>query len=739
MYEHFGTKGIVTEATEFVDVGGLCANQENADALATALNLNGERLAAVPAVRLALLGRLRQGYGACVTTGPTGAAFWSLVSPEVRVRVVPDDYDYKYRTTDVEEWSYLAAGCSTVEAKSLQGSHPTARHHLYGKWREAKALREALAAIGTQQPIVKDAAPYTIITDINQQLELINNLPPYTALDLEWTKDAGQRLIGINVSTADQNWYLPVIAKEFDHSPYSVLLQKALAAAVRNKPTIWHNAKADFKLLADDPAALFGVPAHDTILMAYVAGYQKLELKALSDELLGRKAVELPDKLERAPMELAARYGAAGDSRNTYDLYVRLKRELEATEQWDVYNDIERPLVPLVSSMEKLGMPLDVDMLREIRDEYIRMEEALVAHVWSKDRLDLRLTAEQHAYIERHYGYRIGKLDKRLLARITGAWMDTLLGYRQLVTVRNNFLDKHIQATGGWGGSSSRAMARAYPTFNQAGRDTESGSWVTAPATGRFSSAAPNLQNQPRAIRDCFIAPDGFTLVALDYSGLELVVAAALSGDPVMLEVLRSGDNLHDYMRTRITEVTGVDPGRPIAKNANFNLRYGGHADRLIEVAAQSRAVLEYDLAKSIVDVDRSTYVGYWNWYDSLVDSARHNGYSKTLWGRRRYDADIDSLDATRRSHAERALANMVVQGTAADIIKIAMGRLPAIMDYYGAHMALQVHDELVFWVPADKAVAFKMAAAAVMESVVIPHLRLKVEGSIGKRWSDAK
>lgn len=726
--------------TEYVDLKGLCSNEQRVSDYCTALALKGNQVGT--ANRVAILAGLIKGYGAVVSTGPTGAAFWSLASPECTIRVVPDDYTYKYRTIDVEEWSYLAVGCSAAEVKTLLGHTPTARHHLYPKWLEAKALRDELERVQrtNPQPIVKEAAPYTILRSINEQLTFLSNLPEGVALDLEWIKDDGT-LIGINASDKDTNWYLPVLAQGFSQVEYAPALLTVLTQKVRSQPTIWHQFKADSKLLADDPVTLFGSPAHDTILMAYVAGYQELGLKELTTKVLGRQVTSLPDNLEQQPMELAARYGAAGDSRNTYDLYVRLKAELEATEQWVVYNDIERPLVPLVASMEKLGFPLDIERVKEIRDDYAYTQQALISHVRQVDNLDISDTAHQHIYITQHYGYSLGRLDKRVLARIAGDWMDTLLGYRALETVRNNFLEKHINDYDNWSGMGGGRGSQysAFPTFNQAGRDTESGAWLNAPATGRFSSAKPNLQNQPRAIRECFIAPRGYTLVALDYSGLELVVAAALSEDPVMLEVLRKGESLHDYMRQRIAEISGVDPGRPIAKNANFNLRYGGHADRLIEVAAQSRAVLDYALAKSIVDVDHATYVGYWNWYERVVDSARHNGYSKTLWGRRRYDANINSPDPTRRSGAERALANMVVQGTAADIIKIAMGRMPPVMEAYGAHMALQVHDELVFWVPTENAVAFKIAAKAVMESVQIPHLRLKVEGGIGERWSDAK
>ena len=156
---------MTTEPTEFVDLKGLCSNESKSSDYASALALRGEQVRAP----VSLLARLRTGYGAVVFTGPRGAALWSLASPEVTIRVVPDNYTYKYRTTDVEEWSYLAVGCSAAEVKTLLGHTPTARHHLYPKWVAAKALRDELAAVErtNPQPIVKEAAPYTIIRNIN--------------------------------------------------------------------------------------------------------------------------------------------------------------------------------------------------------------------------------------------------------------------------------------------------------------------------------------------------------------------------------------------------------------------------------------------------------------------------------------------------------------------------------------------------------------------------------------------
>ena len=721
---------------EFIDVEGLTYG--DGDSLATALNLQGVRI--FGSDRYSLLSELRNNAdSAMVLSGPRGAAYWSLVSPSVIVRVVPDNYDYKFRTTDEQLWSYLAAGCTNAEAKQLQtrSSVPDAKHKLYPRYVAAEALHSQLRSVQRSDvPLVQSGGSGAVlVTDINEQLALLSGLKDGVALDLEWTIH-DQRLIGVNVSDSSTNWYLPVLGRNFDQSSYTDAIKSALRTCTSSKQTKWHNFKADIRQVlskGQDPLSYNGTRYEDTILMGYLAGEEELGLKELSKKLLGRESIKLPDALELQPIELAARYGAAGDTRNTYDLYEVLERKLRETNQWKVYTDIERPIVPLVASMEHYGSPMDMAEVKRLRDEYYTTETAIESMVWQRHRLDFRDEADQRAYVTRLHGRDLGTLDKRVLSRITDDWLDTLLAYRGIKTLRRNFLDKHIEA---WMEAGCPNDYRAYPTFNQAGRVDGDG-FGRAPATGRFSSARPNFQNQPREIRSVFTAPDGMSIVSLDYSKLEMVVGASVSQDPVMIEALKSGD-IHSFMQSRILQETGIQVTRTAAKNAGFNLRYGGQADMLMTIAAKERAHLDYATAKSIVDVDHSTYTGYWNWFEQVVKDAGRNGYSETLWGRRRYNENLFSSDSGARGHAERGAANMVVQGTAADIIKLAMGRLIPVIQYYKAHLAIQVHDELVFFVPDDKAVAFRIAAKQVMESIPIPHLTLAVEGKIGKNWAEA-
>jgi len=720
---------------QVVDVDGLSLlpTRQEREQYALALGYNSSEFITD---RIAVLKQLTTDYGNVIITGPIGAQFFCLSSPENFIEVVPDGYRFSNLTTDINEWSYRALDVSSIELRYLLKSTPTPRHRLYSKYQEAAELRAKYqAATAAQAQERKDPENITIIRDPEQQLSFLDSLTGTFVCDLEWVISTNQ-LIAISVSTTEHNYYLPVLGAGFDITHTTPLLVSHLWAAVRRCTTIWHNAKADIKSqYPSDPLELSDCDIHDTILMAYVAGERVLGLKDLIESKFNERVVHLPKDLETLPVELAARYAAGGDTANTLRLFNLFSQTLHATDQWSVYNDIERPLVTLIASMERYGIPLDINEVRRLRDQYAA-EEDVIADRTSQTHpgVDIRRDSDQKLLLSR-LGLHTNTLDKRALSKSANGSREIqdLLSYRGTRTLRRNFLDKHIAA---YESSDGVDDYRVYPSFNQAGRDTDGG-WTNAPATGRLSSSGPNLQNQPRSIRSCFVPPSGYKLVSLDYSALELRLAAAISEDPVMLSVLQGGGDLHQYMRDVILKETGVDVGRPTAKTANFNLRYGGQADMLVTIAANQGAHLDYDTAASIVEVDRNTYVGYWLWFSKVVAEARRNGFSGTLFGRRRYNSDLLSSDQLKRGHAERAAANMVIQGTGADVIKMAMRRLIPILKYFNAHLALQVHDELVFWVPEAVANRFIVAARGIMESISIPHLNLIVEGGVGNNWAE--
>jgi DNA polymerase I-like protein with 3'-5' exonuclease and polymerase domains len=766
----------MAERRVFVDLEGLCSQPALAEEYAQALGLSGEPFDD----RVELLQRLRDGAGVVVVTGPLGAPFWSLASIEVQIRVEPDGIDYDYRTTDETLWSLLSVGLTETEARALAAAYtvqkpPTPKHGQYARWGAADALRSRLraAASASAPSIIVQAFAVDIRRDPADQIRLLDSITERAAVDWEWdTRDEAP--IAVSVSTADRNFYLPLRALDFRlPDAQGIVIRNAVDRLVRRVPTIFHNGRSDLGTQSPgDPVSLSGRPIDDTLVMAFTAGERDLGLKPLTRKYFPDRtpmAYPMDEEgrgLERYSVELGSRYAAAGDTRNTFDLYSKLRRNLEQREQLRVYEDIERPLVPLVASMERYGSPVSIPEVKRLRAEHWEAEEAIRLRVLRDTGFDIGDRDQRRDYIKSKTGYDPGSLDKRGLAKWQGEWMDELIhpetGYQPYRTRRNNFLDRTLTR---WTNAGEPEEFYVYPQFNQAGSVLEHDprGFKGAPRTGRFSSSgsknkwsksfgAPQLQNQPRLLRAMFVAPwcpthgcpgcpcpDAPVFWSLDYSQLELFVAAARSRDPKMLGTLMADGDLHEVFRAGLVERTGREFGRPAAKQGNFEQLYEGGIDKLVQILALQRIHIDRDIAKAIVEGHHEFFAGYHQYGEGVIAAAEANGgRAWSIDGRERYEADLFSKDAERAGWARRALVNMTIQGTAADIIKRAMGWLAPMLVHFGAHMSVQVHDELCGWVSRGNADAFIQAAKAVMVSVPLPGLRLKVSGGYGTSWSEA-
>jgi DNA polymerase-1 len=252
-----------------------------------------------------------------------------------------------------------------------------------------------------------------------------------------------------------------------------------------------------------------GKPIEDTIVLAYLAGEPLLGLKELTSKLLGREAMDYPGSLENKPVELQARY-ACSDTRNTYDLYHHFMARLDADTR-RAYETIERPLVPVIADMERDGSPVSLYRINVLQKEYRRLEDALRSFCWQRWRRDVSNDKETRALLTDLLGYDPGTLDQRVLSRIQEEWMDVIIGYRKIRTIRRNYLDKYARrfvtedAISDGQGVEPTLKAR----FNQAGGSSSlSGrNFKSAPRTGRLSSADPNLMQVAPHIRSIFIPP----------------------------------------------------------------------------------------------------------------------------------------------------------------------------------------------------------------------------------------
>lgn len=669
---------------------------------------------------MALLARLAHGAGVVVVTGPMGRLFWSLASPEVRVKVEPDGYEYKDRLS-IREWSAHLGGVPTQHIKKDTG------HKGYkANWQTANSYRRKMSKLlRAAEPIIEVEFPSQVVESWDA-LDSLFAREEFVAYDWEWDRETKLPL-GLACSGRVDNLYL---------TPVTVADRDTFRSRMLGGGIVLHVAKADIgtQWPADrDPIELVVSPPHDTSVMAYLLGEKVLKLKVLARTRLGRDPLVYDDVLVSSP-EMAARYAAGGDTRSTYDLWRQMVPLLVESGQWEVYNAIERPLIPVLASMERYGMPVDMAAVWRHYLGHIAIERGLRQAVLDHYGCDLRSDVDTRRLLLEQTGFDPGSVDQRLLSLNPSGYVDLILEYRHHRTRRRGFLAGTIKR---WLAAGRPDEFRVYPHYNQASDERGES---TAPETGRLSSADPNMQNQPGELRDIYVAPPGYNFFAFDYGAVELRIAAFMSGDPTMLAGLAEGGDLHTTFQHRITTLTGKDVGRKAAKEGNFEQLYGGGAATLQKLLAKKRAFLDLAGCQAIVDAHADTFPVYHQWARDVVERARRLGYAETAFGRRRLLPGLYSIDPVVRQHAERAAVSHTVQGTAADIIKMAMGVLAWIVPQFDAHMATTVHDEVAGWVSKDTDwELFKAVVISVMQSVAMPGLRLVVEGKTGETWKDCK
>jgi len=417
----------------------------------------------------------------------------------------------------------------------------------------------------------------------------------------------------------------------------------------------------------------------------------------------------------------------------------KLRPQLTAQKLERVFYDIESPLQPVLARMEAAGIAVDVQVLRDasvvLEKQIAELETAVYAAAGKRFNLNSpkqlgQILFDEMKLIEKPKKTKTGQYQtgEDILAELASEHkiVADLLAYREASKLKSTYVDALPH-------DISRRTGRIHTTFHQTGA-----------ATGRLASNNPNLQNIPirteqgRAIRKAFIAAPGMIFISADYSQIELRVMAALSADPAMMEAFHQGLDIHTATAAR---VYGVAPAevttemRRTAKMVNFGIIYGisafGLAQRLgIPRSEGARLIDEYFIQ----------YPGVKDYMDRTIEVAREKGYVETLAGRRRYFRDIRSANATVRKAAERTAINTPIQGTAADMIKIAMVNMDAALKSSGlrARMILQVHDELLFELPAEEL----PAATTLVRDTMIHALKLSVpvvvETGSGRSWFEA-
>lgn len=714
----------------FIDLEGL-TRQADQFAYADALELEGYYLPYDE--RMNLLASLRKGSGVRIITGPLGAPFWGLVSGAVVIEVVPDGYVYKERHGSVIEWGLRVAGCDSAEVGRLlrRKSPPTAKHGLFEKWTRAQILVGMLRDVKVEPLVVSE-----LDVEVGHVAEALDEFSQGDIVAQDWEWDVHTKLPeGLSSSLQFRNLYIPVRGEDRSmDSARGESLRNRWKDILRTVPVVLHGGRADLATqYPGNPVELVDTPPDDTMVMAYLVGEPQLGLKVLAKKLLGCDPMEYPSDFADLPLEVQAQYAGA-DARNTYDLYKQLLGRIVETGQLDIYERLERPLVPIIASMEKYGVPVDVRAMLSAYKDAVTLEVNMQRAIYDRYGYDVRSDKESRAMLFSELGHDPGTLDQRVLTMYPDGVVDLLLFYRRARTQRRNFLGKHIKR---WVAAEKPKDFKLYPRFNQAGNPDGN---ILAPRSGRLSSSDPNLQQQPATIRSIFIPPRGYKWWAYDYGQLELRVAAVISRDERMLSLLISGGDIHSTLQRRVYDISGTHIPRIAAKKWNFGKLYGASINTQIEGLALVRIFLDRETALVMDKAHATLFPEYPNWAKRYVEECKQRGYAETLFGRRRYMSEFDDPDPKVQAHGERAAVNHAIQGTAADIVKAAMIAVQPVLRQYGGHLAIQVHDELCGWVPYKNGIymeEFDYRMKLTMENIDLPGMPLVVSGGVGDNWAE--
>lgn len=489
-----------------------------------------------------------------------------------------------------------------------------------------------------------------------------------------------------------------------------------------------------------DPLAADSTRIFDTVVAAYLLDSDRSEFDEayLADTYL-QMALPAARGAEGAGEDAPA--PAARTAALTLALVAPLRECMARENAANVFDGIEMPLVPVLAKMERAGMLVDPDRLHSL-------SEGLATQITEVERSIRDLAGDETFNIGSpmqlsHVLFDVMGLPTKGLKKTKRGYYSTnakvlsdlardheivrlILDWREKSKIKSTYLDTL--------GPLRRGDGRVHTTYNQ-----------TITATGRLSSSDPNLQNIPtrselgRTVKTAFSAGEGSVFLAVDYSQIELRLLAHLSGDEHLVRAFNEGEDFHAETAARVfgVPVSEVTPDlRSRAKAVNFGIVYGQQAYGLSQSLHISMAE-----ARDMIDRYYEAYPGVRMFLDSVVARAKQTGYAETMYGRRRHIPELKAKNPQLRGFGERTAMNHPMQGTAADIIKIAMARVSRRLEEEGfaAHMILQVHDELDFECPIDEVERLTTMVRDVMEHVVDLRVPLIAEASTGVTWADAK
>ena len=646
-----------------------------------------------------------------------------------------ESFDTDQYRMDSVDWSAAVPLFEQAQAKSLIAAVGAPRKPM-AKVQE-RVVSAELARPGT----------YHAVTTIDELAKLLEAMAKggIMAFDFETTDIDEMVAEPVGFSFTDrayEGWYVPLKADGMAVVPEEQARELLRICLVdRNTRIVGQNLKYDYKVLVR-----WGIPYanlhFDTMIAAWVldaaSGIYNMDYLA-ERYLSGYKTIHYADivgsggQFSDLPIDAAVRY-AAEDADITWRLYEVFSRMLRERTLMTLFETLEMPLVRVLSEMELHGIRLDRKQLELLSEDVVQrlaeIERKIFEEVGHEFNINSTKQLQEVLFEERNLPK--GKKNKTgystaidTLERL--AEMDMvprlIVQNRTLVKLKNTYIDTLP-------GMINPVTQRVHTSYTQTGT-----------ATGRLSSRNPNLQNIPirnedgRKIRDAFIPAEGHMLLSADYSQIELVVLAHLADDPGLKEAFLHGEDIHTHTAALIF---GVHPDlvmsdqRRIAKTINFGVMYGMSAFRL----SNELQIPRRD-AQSFIDNYFARFSGVRNFMQSIRDAAEKSGYVSTILGRERAVPEIASSNKMEKSGAERIVVNTVIQGSAADIMKLAMLRVVQAMqkEKLSSKLLLQVHDELIFEVPESELTVMQLLVKREMEHAYELTVPLRVSMEIGESW----
>jgi DNA polymerase-1 len=596
---------------------------------------------------------------------------------------------------------------------------------------------------------------YRLITGRGELEALVRNLrrAGVFAVDLESTSIEPMRaeIVGLSFSfQPHQAFYLPV-GHTYERAPEQLSREEVLRILrpLLENPDLkkyGQNIKYDYILLAKSGVRLKGI-AGDNMIASYLLNPSKHRhsLEELSREYLDRQIITYEDvagagakaiPFSQVKVEMACRYSCE-DADLTLILANLLIPKIEADGFAELFSRVELPLIEVLAEMEMNGVKLDLPLLAVMSGEFEKQMDKISEEVYDLAGGEFNINSPQQlgkVLFEKlklpggkrtKTGY---STDVEVLTELAKDFPlpAKVLEYRSLSKLKSTYVDALSQLV-------NPGTGRVHTSFNQ-----------TVTATGRLSSSDPNLQNIPirspegRRIREAFIPEEGSLILSADYSQIELRILAHLSCDTFLIETFQRGEDVHAATASEIFHVPPerVTPEmRRLAKVINFGIIYGMSAFGLAKELSIPPSVAQAYIANYF-----QKYHEVRDYIDQSLEQARERGYVTTLMNRRRYLPDIKNSNRSVRQFAERIAINAPIQGTAADLIKVAMINIHRRLAEEGhkTKLILQIHDELVFEVPQGELEEIKALVKEEMEGVVKLYIPLKVDIGVGKNWAEA-